>query len=400
MRKQFLPFHLPSIGDEEISEVVDTMRSGWLTTGSKTSRFEEAFSAYIGARHAIAVNSGTAALHLALAATGLSEGDQVIVPTLTFAATAEAVCYMGGIPRFVDVDPHTLTIDVEQAAALIEKGGDDGKPFRAIIPVHFGGVSCDMDPILDLARRHGLAVIEDAAHALPTTYRGRMVGTIGDITAFSFYATKSITTGEGGMITTDDDQRAERMRMMSLHGMTKDAWKRYGRGGSWYYEIAHLGYKYNLTDIASAIGIGQLEQCDAFHARRREIAHRYTAGFRGIHGIDLPRSTHDLLDTGREATMHAWHLYPILVDDKVLSINRAAFIEALKARNIGTSVHFIPLHMQPFYRDRYGYKEGDFPEAEAFYGRCISLPIYPAMTDVDIDDVIEAVRLIAGESGR
>lgn len=395
MRDSFLPFHLPSIGEEEVTEVVDTLKSGWLTTGAKTARFESAFKEYIGVKHAVPVNSGTAALHLALAAVGLEEGDQVIVPTLTFVACAEVVCYMKGVPRFVDVDPRTLTIDVNQVAELLEGCREGGPPFRAIIPVHFGGFPCDMDALMEVARRHGVAVIDDAAHALPSLHKGRMIGTIGDITAFSFYATKSITAGEGGMVTTDDDDWAEQMRMMSLHGMTRNAWKRYEGGGDWYYEIVRLGYKYNLSDLASSLGLQQLAKCDAFHARRKEIAAQYTRSLVGTEGIQLPGTTLDLLNVEDESMKHAWHLYPILVDGDVLRIDRAEFIEALKDSNIGTSVHFIPLHMHPYYRENYGYREGMFPVAEGFYEGCISLPLYPRMTDEDVGDVVEAVTRIA-----
>lgn len=389
MRSAYLPFHMPSIGEDEISEVVETLRSGWLTTGAKTSRFEEAFCRYTGARHAIAVNSGTAALHLALASIDLQPGDHVIVPTLTFAATAEVVCYFRAIPRLVDIDPRSCTLDVEAVERILHR--EPQAPIRAVIPVHYAGYPCDMDPLAEATRRRGLPVIDDAAHALPAFYKGRRVGTLADITAFSFYATKTITTGEGGMITTADDKLAARMRIMSLHGITQDAWNRYGKGGNWYYEIACLGYKYNLTDIASSIGFWQLARCDEFHRRRKHIARLYTEHFLGLPGIGLLPAVAALHGSSPPPVEHAWHLYPVLVDPEALRINRAEFIEELKGRNIGASVHFIPLHLHPYYRDTFGYREGDFPVAEAFYARCVSLPIYPAMTDKDVWDVIEAV---------
>ncbi len=393
MRSAYLPFHVPSIGEEEISEVVHTLRSGWLTTGSKTSRFEEAFRRYTGARCAVAVNSGTAALHLALASINLQPGDHVIVPTLTFAATAEVVCYFRAVPRLVDISIKSCTLDVEAVERMLSQEAQT--PFRAVIPVHYGGYPCDMDPILTAARRRGLAVIDDAAHALPAMYKGQRIGTLADITAFSFYATKTITTGEGGMITTADEELAARMRIMSLHGISHDAWNRYGKGGNWYYEIACLGYKYNLTDIASSIGLRQLDRCDAFHRRRKEIARLYTEHFLGLEGIRLPPETVALYGSSAPPVEHAWHLYPILIDPEALRIDRARFIEELKGRNIGSSVHFIPLHLHPFYRNAFGYRPGDFPAAESFYARCVSLPIYPGMTDEDVWDVIEAVTDIA-----
>ncbi|MEW6441266.1 MAG: DegT/DnrJ/EryC1/StrS aminotransferase family protein [bacterium] len=390
MRSVYLPFHIPSIGEEEVAEVVDTLRSGWLTTGSKTARFEDDFCRYTGARYAVAVSSGTAALHLALAAMGLRAGEEVIVPTLTFAASAEVVCYLGGIPRFVDVNPRTLTIDVEAVEAVL-RAGREGRTIRAILPVHYGGYPCDMDPLMDLSKRYRVAVIDDAAHALPTFYKGRMVGTLADVTAFSFYATKTITTGEGGMLTTANQDWASAMRMMSLHGITQDAWKRYAKGGSWYYEIARLGYKYNLSDIASSLGIQQLRKCDDFLRRREAVARRYTDAFSGCPGIDLPESTRTSCGTPHGAMRHAWHLYPILLDLERLSIDRARFIEELKGCNIGSSVHFIPLHLHPFYQNHFGYRPGAFPVAEDFYAKCVSLPIYPRMTDEETVEVAEAV---------
>lgn len=386
MHTQFLPFHVPSIAEDEIQAVVETMRSGWLTTGPKVRQLEQDFAQYVGCSYAVAVNSGTAALHLALDAIGLKAGDEVILPTMTFAATAEVVRYFNATPVLVDCQPDTLNIDpqrIEQAITAKTK---------AIIPVHFGGHPCDMDAIVEIARAHQLAVIEDAAHALPARYYGQMVGTIGDITCFSFYATKTITTGEGGMATTENPEWAERMRLMSLHGISKDAWKRYSAEGSWYYEILFPGYKYNLTDIAAAIGIEQLKKCDSFWVQRQLYATVYNKGFRGVPGVRVPPSA--------ECGQHAWHLYVIQLDRDRLCIDRNHFIQLLKEHNIGTSVHFIPLHIHPYYRDLFGYRCEDFPNASAAYERIVSLPIYPRLTSADVQRVIGVVSSLVKEHQR
>jgi dTDP-4-amino-4,6-dideoxygalactose transaminase len=380
MSRQFLPFHVPQIDDEEIRSVVETLKSGWLTTGVKVKRFEEEFASYIGCGHAIAVNSCTAALHLALEAVGIEEGDEVIVPTMTFTATAEVVLYFKANPVLVDCRPDTLNIDPD----LIERAIT--AKTKAIIPVHFGGQPCDMEPILEIARRHKLYVIEDAAHALPASYGSRKIGTIGDITCFSFYATKTITTGEGGMATTDNLEWAERMRMMSLHGISHDAWKRYTKEGSWYYEVVRPGFKYNLTDIGAAIGIEQLKKCDAFGAARKRIAAAYDERFANLPEIQTPVCASDV--------QHAWHLYVIQLDLERLKIDRQRFIEALKEQGVGTSVHFIPLHLHPYYRDKFGYAPDDFPKATEAYQRIISLPIYPKMSEMDVEKVVNAVKNI------
>ena len=297
MARTFLPFAAPSLGEEEITEVVETLRSGWITTGPKTQRFEAEFAEYIGCKHAIAVNSCTAALHLGLHAVGLRPGDSVITSPLTFAATAEVIHYFRAHPVFVDIDPHTLNIDPRKIRSCLEHPKQKRR-FRAIIPVHIGGLPCEMEAILDTAKEHGLKVVEDAAHALPARHKGKMVGTLGDITAFSFYANKNITTGEGGMATTDNDQYAETMRIMRLHGISKDAWKRYTAKGSWYYEIHEPGFKYNMTDIAAAIGIHQLKKCDDFYERRERIAQMYDQGLANVNEILLPprcpRASEDL----------------------------------------------------------------------------------------------------------
>lgn len=373
-----IPFHLPSVGEEEIAEVVDSLRSGWLTTGPKVRRFEEDFAAYVGAKHAVAVNSCTAALHLALEAIGLAAGDEVILPTYTFAATGEVVAYFGARPVLADCRPDTLNIDVTTVARLITRRT------KAIIPVHIAGQACDMDPILELAQKHGFHVVEDAAHALPTTYKGRMIGTISDLTAFSFYATKPITTGEGGMVTTASDENAARIKQMSLHGLSGDAWNRYAEKGQWYYQILDFGFKYNLTDLAAALGIQQLKKADDFCKRRREIAWLYREGFADLDACATPQE----VDYGT----HAWHLYILQLNLPALTGGRDEVVRSLAEKGIGTSVHFIPLHLHPVYQKSFGYRHGAFPTAERVFERVISLPIYPGMTSADAGCVVEAVR--------
>jgi dTDP-4-amino-4,6-dideoxygalactose transaminase len=377
---EFIPFHKPAIGEDEIHSVVETLRSGWLTTGSKVKRFEEDFARYIDSKHAVAVNSGTAALHLALDAVGIKEGDEVIIPTMTFTATAEVVLYFKAAPVLVDCQRDTFNLDPTQIEAAITA------KTKAIIPVHMAGQPCDMDAILSIARKHDLRVIEDAAHALPANNGGKTVGTIGDITCFSFYATKTITTGEGGMATTDNSEWAKRMRMMSLHGISHDAWKRYTKEGSWYYEVLYPGFKYNLTDIAAAIGIEQLKKCNEFWQARQRIARTYQKAFAELEEVQVP--------VCRKDVQHAWHLFVMQLNLERLGINRAQFIEALQEKQIGTSVHFIPLHLHPYYRDKFGYKPGDFPNASAVFERIVSLPIYPKMTEGDVERVVGAVRKI------
>jgi len=381
-----LPFHVPDIGEEEIESVASVLRSGWLTTGPKVKQFEQEFAQYVGTRHAIAVNSCTGALHVALEAIGLKEGDEVIVPTMTFAATAAVVTYFKARPVLVDCRRDTLTIDVEEVEKAITPRT------KAIIPVHFAGQPCDMDRLLEIARSHNLRVIEDAAHALPARYRGRMIGTIGDITCFSFYAIKNITTGEGGMATTENSEWAERMRIMSLHGITKDAWKRYSSQGSWRYEISYPGYKYNLTDIAAAIGIPQLQKCDLFWEIRQRYAAMYNDEFRNLEEIAIPDIKDDV--------QHAHHLYVIQLNQERLRVGRDQFIELLKKNDVGSSVHFIPLHLHPYYRDKLGYRQEDFPVAGAAFERIISLPLYSKMTTSDVHKVIEVVKGVLREYRR
>jgi dTDP-4-amino-4,6-dideoxygalactose transaminase len=372
-----LPFALPDTDEAELIEIADTLRSGWVTTGPKTRQFEAEFAAYVGAKQAVAVNSCTAALHLALEAIGLRQGDEVITSPYTFAATAEVIRYFDARPVFVDVEADTLNLQPERLEHAITPRT------RAIIPVDFAGLPADLDQIASVADRHHLTVIEDAAHAFPSRYHGRLIGSVSGITCFSFYATKTITTGEGGMLCTDNEGWADRSRIMALHGISRDAWKRYTAEGSWYYEVVAPGYKYNMTDIAASMGLAQLRKAERMWRRRREIAEQYDAVFSQLPELQIPANRADC--------QHAWHLYPLRLMLEQVQIDRAQFIAELKQRQIGTSVHFIPLHLHPYYRETYGYRPDDFPVAFAEYQRAISLPIYSKMTDQDVQDVITAV---------
>jgi perosamine synthetase len=385
-RTDFLPFARADLDESELAELRETLASGWLTTGPKTKQLEAEFAAYVGAPHAVAVNSGTAAMHLALEAIGLREGDEVIVPTYTFAATAEVVRYFNARPVLVDVNPETLNIDPAAAAAAVSPRT------RAIMPVHLAGLPCDLDTLHALAQKHDLRVIEDAAHALPARWNGRLIGSHSDITCFSFYATKPLATGEGGMLTTANAEWAERCRMMSLHGISRDAWKRYTAEGSWQYDIIAPGYKYNLTDIAAGIGLAQLRKLERMWQRRVEIARRYSAAFAALPEVQPPPA-------GAER-QHAWHLYLLRLNLNRLTLDRAQFIEALRALKIGTSVHFIPLHLHSYYRNTYGCQPEDLPAAYREYQRVISLPIYSRMADSDVQDVIDAVADIVARHRR
>lgn len=380
VRDRFLPFHQPSIDGEEIQEVVDTLRSGWITTGPKTKLFEKKFQEYIGCKHAIAVSSCTAGLHLALVAAGVGQGDEVITTPYTFATTGEVIIQIGAKPVFVDIEEDGFNIDVTKIPEAITP------ETKAIIPVHFAGEPCDMDEIMKIAQENNLFVIEDAAHAVGAEYKGKKIGNIGDVTVFSFYATKNLTTGEGGMVTTNNDELAEKIRFLSLHGISKDAWKRYTAAGSWYYEILYAGYKYNMTDIQASLGIHQLNKLEKFLSIRQKYAQRYSSAFADVSEIKTPPVNHHV--------RHAWHLYVIRLNSASLSIDRKQFIEALKAENIGSSVHFIPLHLHPYYKKKYGYKQGDYPNSEQVYSRVISLPLFPKMADADIEDVIKAVKKV------
>lgn len=392
MRSTFLPFSPPLIGEEEIAEVVDTLRSDWITTGPKVRRFEQEFTAFLGATEALAVNSGTAALHVALAALGMGPGDSVITTPMSFCSSVHVIEQVGARPILADVEPDTLNIDpkrVEEVIGQRGKGAGGQGRLRAILPVHLYGHPCEMDAILKIARENGLAVVEDAAHALPAGYKGRTIGGAanGDrgvpiLTGFSFYATKSLTTAEGGMLTGPPDV-IEEARLWSLHGMSRDAWRRYSSTGSWYYEVVRPGFKYNMTDIQAAIGLQQLKRLPGMQAQRQVILEQYNRAFEGLEELQIP--------VVRPEVDSAWHLYVIRLNLERLTLDRARFIEEMRARNIGTSVHFIPVHLHPYYRDKYGYKPEDFPVAYREYQRIVSLPLHPRMTATDVQDVIDAL---------
>jgi dTDP-4-amino-4,6-dideoxygalactose transaminase len=378
----FLPFALPDIGEEEIAEVTDTLRSGWLTTGPKTRQFEQAFADAVGGGvTALAVNSATSGLHLALEAAGIGAGDEVITTPYTFTATAEVIRYLGAHPVFVDVDPATLNIDPSRIEAALTPRT------RAIVPVHFAGLACDMDPILKIARRRGLRVIEDAAHALPTTYRGASVGSLGsDATVFSFYATKTLATGEGGMIVTRSQELAARCRVMRLHGIDRDAFDRYTSDKpAWYYEVIAPGYKYNMTDLAASLGLAQLRKIQRFQQQRADIAASYDSAFSRL-PVLLPAHAPGV-------DLHAWHLYVLRLRAQS-PVGRDEFIKEMSNRGIGCSVHFIPLHLHPYWRTTYRLSPEDYPCSLAAYQSAISLPIYTKMETADTQRVIEAVREI------
>lgn len=376
----FLPFALPEIGEEEIAEVVSCLRSGWVTTGPKAKQFEADFSAFLGGGvEAIAVNSATAGLHLALEAIGIGPGDEVITTTYTFTATAEVIRYLGANPVFVDIDEATLCIDVEAVERAITPRT------KAILPVHFAGLAADMEGILALARKHGLRIVEDAAHALPTSCNGKLVGALdSDVTVFSFYANKTITTGEGGMLVTRDPEIARRARAMRLHGINRDAFDRFtAKVPSWYYEVVAPGFKYNMTDVAAAMGIHQLRKAELFQKKREAIVAAYNRGLADCPIVPPPQP--------KAGDVHSWHLYVIRLGDG-LAVHRDAFIERLFARGIGCSVHYIPLHLHPYWRDTYRLAPSMFPVSQRVYERTLSLPLYSKMTRDDADRVIEVVR--------
>lgn len=382
----FLPFALPEIGEEEIAEVVDTLRSGWVTTGPKARKFEEAFGALLGepGLHCIAVNSATAGLHLALEALGIGPGDEVITTTHTFTATAEVVRYLGADVKLVDIDPATLNIDLAELEAAITP------KTKAIMPVHYAGLAVDMDAVQAIAQKHGVKVVEDAAHALPTTWRGKLIGLHeSDAIVFSFYANKTMTTGEGGMLVTRSAELAARAKVMRLHGINRDAFDRFtAKVPSWYYEIVAPGFKYNLTDIAAALGLHQLKRIEGFQHKREHLAERFDAALADLPLVLPPRPVH----TGDR---HSWHLYVVRLKDGA-GITRDQLIEQLFADGIGVSVHYIPLHLHPYWRDRYGLKPEQFPHSQLAYERMVSLPLYTRMTDADVDRVVASVRKAFG----
>jgi len=384
MRKQFLSFSPPSIGNAERNEVLDTLNSDWITTGPKTKAFEAKLAQYLGASGIVALNSCTAGLHVGLVALGIGPGDEVIVPAMTFCATANVVEHVGARPVLVDVCPDTLNLDPEAAGKAITPRT------KAIIPVHYAGHPVDLDPIFELAKKHGLVVMEDAAHALPAKYKGVMVGSRDNLAAFSFYATKNLTTIEGGCLT-GDPALVDKARIIGHHGMNRDAWKRFDKSGSWYYEVVLPGFKYNMTDVQAAIGLHQLDRLEGFQRRRREIVAAYTKGLGDQVAIQLPVERTDVES--------AWHLYVIRLNLAKLTIDRNTFIEELKARNIGTSVHYLPVHMHPFYRDKYGYKPEDCPVAADAFTRMLTLPLHPGLSDQDVQDVVAAVRDIIAAYG-
>ena len=380
VRKTLLPYGKHSIDDDDVDAVVDVLRSDWMTTGPKVAEFEEAFAARVGSKYAVSFSSGTAALHGAAFAAGLGSGDEAITTPLTFAATANCVLYQGARPVFADIQRDSMNIDPEAIAHRI------CSKTRVVLPVDFAGHPADLTPILELAEKHGLLVIEDGCHALGAEYRGRKTGSIAHMTVFSFHPVKHVATGEGGMVTTNNPEHAETLRRFRNHGISSDARQRQTTG-QWHYEMVMLGFNYRLTDIACALGISQLNKLDPNLARRREIAARYSGAFRQIPGVIPPSVRPDVTP--------AWHLYPIRIDLTEYDADRGEIFRALRAENIGVNVHYIPVHLHPYYRDQFGYKSGDYPVAEAAYEQLISLPMFHGMFDQDIEDVITAVTKVS-----
>lgn len=383
LRSTFLPYHQPWLGAEEEASVIEAMRSGWITTGPKTKLFEQQLAAYVGATHCVAMNSCTAALHVALEAVGVGPGDEVITSPITFASTANVIVHRGATPVLADVEADTINIDASRIEAAITP------KTKAIIPVHLFGQACDMDAINAIAKRHGLAVIEDAAHAIGAEYKGQRIGGSGNLTAFSFYATKNITSGgEGGALTTNDPALAEHVAIMSLHGISKDAWKRYSASGYTHWDIIYPGYKYNMFDLQAAVALPQLAKIETFWARRLELKARLNSALRAIPEIALPAERPDL--------KHAHHLYPIIVRTEDLTMDRDGIMNAIQAENIGIGIHFRAVHLHPYYMEQWGFRRGMYPNAEYYSDRTISLPLYPKMTDADADDVIRVVQKVIG----
>jgi dTDP-4-amino-4,6-dideoxygalactose transaminase len=383
MRISFLPFGSPLIGKEEIEEVIKTLKSGWISTGPKVREFEEKFKAYIGGRYALAVNSCTAGLHLALKVIGIKEEDEVLVPTLTFAATANVITHLGGKVVFVDSEPIIGNISIEDLKKKITK------KTKAIIPVHLYGRPCNMDEILELGKKYNLKIIGDCAHSIETEYKNKKIGTFGDINCFSFYATKNLVTGEGGMIITNNLNYVKQIEILRLHGMSRDAWKRYIHKGFTHYEILSPGYKYNMTDIQASLGIHQLKKIEKYWRKRKKIWEKYNFSLQHLPIIPPPPV--------KEGERHAYHLYTILLQLEKLKISRDDFITKMFNLNIGVGVHFIPLHLHPYYRNKFGYKKGDFPNAEWIGERTVSLPLYPKLKNKEVEDVVFSVTKITKE---
>lgn len=380
VRDDFLVFGSPAIEEDEVKEVVDSIRSGWLGTGPKVHKFEEMFKKYKGVKHAMALNSCTAGLHMALLAVGVQPGDEVITTPMTFCATANVIIHAGATPVFADCEKDTMNIAPEEIRKKITPRT------RAIMPVHFAGRPCKMDEIMAIADKHGLKVIEDCAHAIETEYKGKKAGTFGDIGCFSFYVTKNIITGEGGMDITNNDDFADRIKICSLHGMSKDAWKRFADKGYKHYQVVYPGFKYNMMDIQAAIGMHQLPRIERYSKRRKEIWERYNKAFQ-----DLPAFIPAKIEKG---TRHSLHLYTLLVDLERIKVSRDTVLEALTKENIGIGVHYLAVHLQPFYIEKFGFKRGDYPNAEFISDRTVSIPISAKLTDKDVQDVINAVRKV------
>ena len=393
VRNSFLPYGQPLIGEEEIEEVSNVIRSGWLSKGPKTKKFEENFKNYIKSNFAVAVNSCTGGMHASLLALGIKHGDEVITSTLTFVATANVIAYVGAKPVLVDIDPITYNMDVNDIRKKITK------KTRAVIPVHFAGQPCDMHEIQQIAEEHDLVIVEDAAHAIGAEYHGKKIGSLGNLTSFSFYPTKNMTAGEGGMVTTNDYKLAEKVRKLSFFGIDRPSWERYetakqsnGKEPYWYYEVQELGYRYYMTDIQAAIGLVQLKKVEEFNKVRREYARYLSSALSRLNEIQVP--------VEKEGRRHCWHLYPIVINTDLLKIDRNKFVEALAAENIGTGVHFIPIHKQPYYQRTYGYNDADFPIANEVCSSIISLPLYPKMTRADLVDVVRAVHKVVEYYGK
>ncbi len=381
--EEFLPFSRPAIDQETIDEVVACLKSGWITTGPRVKKFEEDLQSYCSVPYALALSSATAGLHLVFAALELKPGDEVITTPMTFAATLNTIVLTGGKPVCVDVEPGTYNMDM----ARLEKAVT--KHTRAIMPVHFAGLPVDLDPLYEIAKKHNLRVIEDAAHAIGTEYKGRRIGSFGDVQVFSFHPNKNMTTGEGGCVVTRDQKMAEAVTLLRFHGMDREAWNRFGKKGSQHYEIIAPGYKYNMMDIQAALGLHQLKQLDGFIRRRTELALRYQKLLAGWPELSLPR-------TPAYSHLHAWHLYTPLINPDAAKMDRDAFMQGLKDRNIGTGLHYRAVHLYPYYREHFGFKRGDFPNAEAISDRIVSLPLFPLMTDADQDRVIAAMADLFG----